>query len=183
VLSLWLFYALIYSYLCVVAGNYPFFVRITKHVGSKRMQGNLSILILHVDAKSCKFSIRLSWNNVACTVCKAVNTKHRCAKGQILMNMPGIDVKTHATEVQSLKLKYVWITSRIWSVTGKTFSRLRCVYGVENKTKIVRVKVMKPFRTILHFQFVFMVSLHCVQVKPHWGKLTVILTSFGFKTK
>jgi len=40
-------------------------------------------------------------------VCKAVNTKHRCAKGQILMNMQGVDVKDHAYEVQSFKLKYV----------------------------------------------------------------------------
>ena len=42
-------------------------------------------------------------------MCKAVNTKHRCAKGQILMNMQGVDVKDHAYEVQSFKLKYVWI--------------------------------------------------------------------------
>ena len=66
------------------------------------MHGNLGILILHVDAKSCKFSIRLSWNNVACTVCKTLNTKQCCSKGHILLNMLGVDVKAHADEVQLL---------------------------------------------------------------------------------
>ena len=68
------------------------------------MQGNLSIRILHVDIKSCKFSIRLSRNNAACTVCKTLSTKHCCAKGQILMNMAGVDVRSYLAEVQSFNL-------------------------------------------------------------------------------
>jgi len=36
---------------------------------------------------------------MACTVCKTLNTKHCCAKGYILMNVPAVDVKAHAGEI------------------------------------------------------------------------------------